>query len=44
MEFKVVGLAHGPLIGFQFLYKLHEEDWNEFIIYLLLICLNWKWQ
>ena len=44
MEFKVVGLAHGPLIGFQFLDKLHEENWNEFNIYLLLICLSWKWQ
>ena len=44
MEFKVVGSAHGPLIGFQFLDKLHEEDWNEFNIYLLLICLSWKWQ
>ena len=44
MEFKIIGLAHGPLIGFQLLDRLHEDDWNEFNIYLLLICLNWKWQ
>ena len=44
MDFKIIGLAHGPLIGFQFLDRLHEDDWNEFNIYLLLICLNWKWQ
>ena len=44
MEFKIIGLADGPLIGFQFLDRLHEDDWNEFNIYLLLICLNWKWQ
>ena len=44
MEFKIIGLAHGPLIGLQLLDTLHEDDWNEFNIYLLLICLNWKWQ
>ena len=43
MEFKVIGLAHGPLIGFQYMDKMEEEDWNEFNIYLHLICLSWKW-
>lgn len=43
MEFRVIGLAHGPLLGFQYLDKMAEEDFNEFNIYLLLVCLSWKW-
>ena len=27
MEFKVIGLAHGPLIGFQYMDKM-EEEWE----------------
>jgi hypothetical protein len=42
MEFKIIGLAHGPLLGFQYIDKEDEDDWAEFNIYLLLICLSWK--
>ena len=38
MAFKIIGLAHGPLIGFQFLDRLDEDDWNEFNVYLLFAC------
>ena len=44
MDFKIIGLAHGPLLGFQFLDKVDEGDWNEFNIYLLIICLSWRWE
>ena len=44
MDFKIVGLAHGPLLGFQFLDKEDEDHWNEFNIYLLIICLSWRWE
>jgi len=42
MEFKIIGLAHGPLLGFQYIDKEDEDDWAEFNIYLLLIYLSWK--
>tara|TARA_R110002012_G_scaffold96393_2_gene232375 strand:- start:2407 stop:2547 length:141 start_codon:yes stop_codon:yes gene_type:complete len=45
MDFKIIGLAHGPLIGFQYIDKIgdDEDDWNEFNIYLLIVCLSWRW-
>ena len=43
MDFKVIGLAHGPLLGFQYIDKVDKDDWNEFNIYLLIICLSWRW-
>jgi len=45
MDFKIIGLAHGPLIGFQYIDKIagNEDDWNEFNIYLLIVCLSWRW-
>jgi len=42
MEFRIIGLAHGTLLGFQYIDKEDEDDWAEFNIYLLLICLSWK--
>jgi hypothetical protein len=44
-DFKVIGLAYGPLLGFQYIDKAKddEDDWNEFNIYLLIICLSWRW-
>ena len=35
-DFKIIGLAHGPLVGFQYIDKEHEDDWNEFNIYLVI--------
>ena len=43
MDFKIIGLAHGPLFGFQYIDKIYEDDRNEFNIYLLIICLSWRW-
>ena len=43
-NFSIIGLAHGPLFGFQYLEKINEDDWNEFNIYLIIICLSWRWQ
>lgn len=42
MDFKIIGLAHGPLLGVQYIDKESEDDWIEFNIYLLLICLSWR--
>ena len=42
-NFSIIGLAHGPLLGFQYIDKESEDDWHEFNIYLLIICLSWRW-
>ena len=43
---EIIGLAHGALLGFQY-FPIgdleEEEDWNEFNIYLLIICIRLKW-
>ncbi len=44
MGFRVIALGHGCLLGFQFFPREHEDDYNEFNIYLLLFCLSWKWE
>ena len=44
MDFKIIGLAHGPLLEFQFIDKEHDDDWHEFNIYLLIVCLSWTWE
>ena len=43
MDFKIIGLAHGPLIGFQYMDKQHEDDWNEFNIYVIFFVICYKW-
>ena len=44
MDFKIIALGDGPLIGFQYIPSSGEEnDWTEFNIYLLLFCLSWRW-
>ena len=30
MDFKIIALAHGPLVGIQYMPKEHEDDWNEY--------------
>ncbi len=51
MEFRIVALGHGVLFGAQYFEKEHNvvdpvtgiEDFNEFNVYLFLVCLSWKW-
>jgi len=43
MEFRIIALGHGVLFGAQYFEKEHEQDFNELSIYLLIVCLNWKW-
>ena len=44
MDFKIIALADGPLVGFQYIPSSgEEEDWTEVNVYLLLFCLSWRW-
>jgi len=43
MDFKIIALAHGPLVGIQYMPKEHEDDWNEFNLYIIIFCLSWRW-
>ena len=44
MDFKIIALADGPLVGFQYIpTSAEEDDWTEFNVYLLLFCLSWRW-
>ena len=43
MDFKIIALAHGPLVGIQYKPKEHEDDWNEFNLYMIVFCLSWRW-
>ena len=44
MDFKIIALADGPLVGFQYIPSSdQEDDWTEFNIYLLLFCFSWRW-
>tara|TARA_Y100001938_G_C7809469_1_gene291170 strand:- start:242 stop:382 length:141 start_codon:yes stop_codon:yes gene_type:complete len=45
MDFKIIALADGPLVGFQYIPASAEEenDWTELNVYLLLFCLSWRW-
>ena len=50
MDTKIIGLAHGPMVGVQYFAKGegdmgdgNVEDWNELSIYLLLICISIRW-
>ena len=39
MDFKIIALGDGPLVGFQYIPSSgQEDDWTEFNIYLLLFC------
>ena len=44
MDFKIIALADGPLVGFQYIPSRGEEEYGtEFNVYLLLFCLSWRW-
>ena len=32
MDFKIIGLAHGPLLGFQYIDKIDDKEKREYIL------------
>ena len=43
MEFRIIGLGSGVLVGATYFPKEDLEDYSELNVYLGLVCLQWRW-